>query len=626
MLDSLRKHATSWLAKILIALLIVSFAVWGIADQITGGGEQVLARVDGQEISLEQFRTTYQQQINALSRQRGERITAQEAREAGLPDQVLEQLVNAALLDAHARRLGLSVDEQTVTRSITESPVFQDSEGNFSRAIFEQALRFSNLSEGAVLSQERSALIRDQLLGTFAQLAEVPGTLVKAMNRYRNETRVISHFTVGADAVDEIAEPDESALRRYYEENGDQFLAPETREVAVLNLTPQALADRVDVTDEQVRADYEARQDQYNRPERREIQQIVFPDMAAAQEGYQALEGGKDFLEVAKQQGMSEDDTKLGTLTRSAISDPAIAEAAFALEEGAYSEPVEGAFSTVILKAVDIEPGESRTFEDVRAEIRKELTERAAAERIIELRDSIEDERAGGAPLSEIAEKLELPFQTLIFDRSGDTPEGKDAAAPADLASFRAAVFASSVGADEDIIEKPDGGLIWYEVLNVNSASERPFDEVREQVAGAWRAAQIREAIRKKAEDLAVQLRAGQSMEDVAETVGATASRTEPLRRDASVPGVTTGVIGQAFTLPEGGAASASASQPPARIVFKVEDVIAPDPLSDTEAEELRTALRSPVERDLVDQYIAALRSNFDHTVNRDVLRQSLGL
>ncbi len=626
MLDSLRKHATSWLAKILIALLIVSFAVWGIADQITGGGEQVLARVDGQEIPLERFRTAYQQQINQLSRQRGERITAQQAREAGLPDQVLEQLVNAALLDAHARRLGLSIDEETVTRSITESPVFQDSEGNFSRATFEQALRFSNLSEGAVLAQERSALIRDQLLGSFAQLPEVPDTLVKAMNRYRNETRVISHFTVGADAVSEIGEPDESALRRYYEENGDEFLAPETREVAVLDLTPQALADRVDVTDEQVRADYDARQEQYNRPEQREIQQIVFPDKAAAKAGYQALQGGEDFLEVAKRQGMNEDDTELGTLTRSAISDPAIAEAAFALEEGAYSEPVEAAFSTVILKAVDVEPGASRSFEDVRSEIRKELTERAGAERIIELRDSIEDERAAGAPLSEIAKQLELPFQTLTFDRSGDTPEGKDAAAPADLASFRAAVFASSVGADEDIIEKPDGGLIWYEVLNVNPASERPFDEVREQVAEAWRAAELREAVRKKAEDLAVEARAGQSMEKIAESEGTTASRSEPLRRNASAPGVTTGVIGQAFTLPEGGVASASAPEPPARIVFKVEDVIAPDPLSDTEAEELLTALRTPLERDLVDQYIAALRSNFDYTVNRDVLRQSLGL
>lgn len=626
MLDNLRKHATSWLAKILIALLIVSFAVWGIADQITGGGEQVLARVDGQEITLEQFRTSYQQQINMLSRQRGQRITSREAREAGLPDQVLQQLVNAALISAHARQLGLSVDQQTVTRSITESPVFQDSEGNFDRAIFEQALRFSNLSEGAVLSQERSALIRDQVLRTIAQVPEVPDTLVQAVNRHRNETRVIAHFTIGAEAVGDIPEPDESALRAYYEENGDEFLAPETREVAVLDVTPQALASQVDVTDEQVRADYEARRDQYDRPERREIQQIVFPDMAAAREGFQALQDGKDFIEVATQQGMSEDDTRLGTLTRAEITDPAIADAAFSLQEGAYSEPVEGAFAAVILKVNEVQEGRSRSFEDVRGEIRKELTERAAAERIIELRDAIEDERAAGAPLSEIAEKFELPYQTITIDRSGDTPGGEDAPSPADLAEFRAAVFASSVGADEELIEKPAGGLIWYEVLDINPARERPFDEVREQVEAAWRADELRKALREKAARLAEQARAGKSLEDLAKSVGATVSRTEPIRRNALAPDLSAGMIGQAFTLPQAGAASAAAPEPPAQTVFRVEQVITPDALGETEAERMHTALRGAIERDLADQYISALRSNFDYTVNRDVLRQSLGL
>jgi peptidyl-prolyl cis-trans isomerase D len=626
MLDNLRKHASSWLAKILIALLIASFAVWGIADQITGGGEQVLARVDGQEIPLERFRNTYQQEINRLSRQRGERITAQQAREAGLPDMVLEQLVNAALLDAHARRLGLSVDNETITRRITESPVFQDSEGNFDRGIFEQALRFSNLSEAAVLAQENRALIREQLLGTIGQAPQVPATLVDAMNRYRYETRVIAHFTVGPEAVEDIPEPSESALRNYHEENSDEFLAPETREVAVLDVTPAALADRVDVTDDQVRADYEARQDEYNRPERREIQQIVFQDMASAREGYQELEAGKDFLEVAKQQDMSEDDTRLGTLSKSQISDSAIAEAAFALEEDSYSEPVEGAFSTVILRVNEIEPGAGRSFEDVKDQLRTELTERAAAERIIELRQAIEDERAAGAPLSETAEKFQLPYQVITLDRSGNTPEGEDAPPPADLAAFRAAVFASSVGADEELIERPGGGLIWYEVLNVNPAAEQPFEQVRQQVAEAWRASELRKAIRDKADALVAQARAGEALDELAASVGVTPTQTKPLTRNDSAPGLSAGLIGQAFTLQEDGVAVAAAPEPPARTVFKVEEVIAPDPLSDEEAEQMRTALRGGVERDLTDQYIAALRNNFDYTVNRDVLRQSLGL
>ncbi len=626
MLDNLRKHASSWLAKILIALLIVSFAVWGIADQITGGGERVLARIDGQEITLEQFRNSYQDQITALSRQRGQPISAQEARDAGLPDQVLQQLVNAALLDAHARRLGLSVDDETVSRSIIDSPFFQDDEGNFSRALFEQALRFSNLSEGAVLAQERSALIRDQMLGTVGQTAAVPGTLVNAMHRYRGERRVISHFTIGPGAVEAPGAPGEAELRSFYDDNSQDFLAPETREVAVIDLTPGALTERVDVTEDQVRADYEARRDQYDRAERREIRQIVFPDMAAARAGYEALQGGEAFLDVAKRHGMSEADTQLGAFAKSQIADPRIAEAAFALDQGAISEPIQGAFTTVILRVDNVEPGTTRAFEEVREEIKAQLSERAAAERIMSLAGTIEDERAAGAPLSEVAATLELPFQTLTLDSDGKTPEGLDAPAPAQLAQFRSAVFASRAGADEDPIERPDGGLIWYEVLTINPASARPFDTARDDVEAAWRAARLRDAIKQKADDLAAQAQAGKSLAELAESIGATLMRSEPAGRGAAVDGLSSSAVGRAFTMAQGDVATASAPEPPAQTVFQLSEIVEPDEPPEAEAEQMRRAVRNAIENDVREQYIAALRGNFDHTVNREVLRQTLGL
>jgi len=626
MLDNLRKNASGWLAKILIGLLIVSFAVWGLADQFTGGHDQVLAQVEDQQIPLEQFRSAYQNQISALSRQRGERITTEQAREAGLPEMVLDQIINGALLDAHARQLGLSVDEETVSRSIVESPVFQDSSGEFSRAIFERALQFSHLSEAALLAQERSAMIRDQIVATIAEAPAVPDTLVSAMNRYRNETRVIAHFSVGPEAISERPEPTESKLRSYYENNSDAFLAPETREVAVLDVTPETLAGRVDVNEEDVRADYEARRDQYNTPERREIQQIIFPDMAAAQKGYEALQSGKDFLEVAQQQGMSEGDTRLGTLTKSEIPDEKMAEAAFALDEGSYSQPVEGSFTTAILKVNEVTPGNSQSYDDVKDQIRKELTERAAAERILDLRDAIEDERAAGAPLSEIAEKLELPYETITFDRTGDAPDGSDAQAPADLASFRQAVFSSDVGIDEEPIEKPDNGLLWYEVLKINPAAERPFAQVKDQVEAAWRADQLRQAIVAKAEDLAKQASAGKSMEALAAQAGTEVSRTESIRRDARASALSSAAVGRAFTLPVDGVATAAAPNPPSQSVFKVLNIETPDALAGEDAEQLRNALKTGMENDLTEQYIAGLRSRFSYSINRDVLSQTYGL
>ncbi|MFP3920215.1 MAG: SurA N-terminal domain-containing protein [Dichotomicrobium sp.] len=626
MLDNLRKNASGWLAKILIGLLIVSFAVWGIADQFTGGNEQVLARVADEEIPLERFRTAYQNRINALSRQSGQRVTAEQARAARLPERVLDEIVDAALLDAHARSLGLSVSDEQVSQRIVQSPVFQDSSGEFSRAMFERALQFTNMSEAALLSQERDAIVRSQVVETLSEMPAVPETLISALNRYRNETRVIAHFSVGPDAIDELPEASESKLRSFYEDNTDQFMAPETREVAVINLRPEVLADRVDVTDEQVRADYEARRDQYNRPERRDVRQIVFPDMAAAQKGYEALESGTPFLEVAEQQGMSESDTQLGNMTKSEISDDKIAEAAFSLEEGAHSQPVKGQFSTVILKVTDIQEGRSQSFADVKDQIRKELTERAAAERILDLRDEIEDERAAGAPLAEIAEKLNVPHKTVTLDRSGNAPDGSEAAAPADLESFREAVFATDVGLDEEYIETSDGGMVWYEVLDINPAAERPFAEIKDDVEAAWRAEQLRQAIVAKAEELAEQARAGKSMEELAKSAGTTVSRTDAIKRTAEVGALSSAAVGRAFTLPLDGIATASAPERPAQSVFKVVEITEPEPVEGEEAEQLRSALSSSLENDLTEQYLAGLRSRYDYTVNREVLDQQFGM
>jgi len=626
MLDNLRKNASGWLAKILIGLLIISFAVWGLADQFTGGNTQVLAKVEGQEIPLEQFRQAYQNQINALSRQRGDRITTREAREAGLPDRVLEQIVNSALLDAHARRLGLSVSDDAVTQSVVDNPVFHDASGEFSRARFERVLQFSNLSEAALLAQERDALVRSQVIETVSGASEVPDTLLSAMNRFQNETRVIAHFNVGPEAIDERPEPTDSKLRTYYDSNTDQFMAPETREVAVLDVTPSALAGRVDVTEEQVRQDYESRRDQYVQPERRDIQQIVFPDMQAAREGYEALESGTAFLEVAEQQGMSQSDTELGTVTKDDIPDDKVTETAFGLEEGAYSEPVEGAFTTVILKVNDVMPGQSRSFDQVRDEIRQELTERAAAERIIDLRGAIEDQRAAGAPLSEIAEQFELPYKTITLDRQGNARDGSDAPHPADLSQFRQAVFASDVGIDEELIEKPGGGLLWYEVLAINPATEQPFARVEDEVEEAWRADQLRQAIVERANKLAEKARGGKPMAALAQEAGAELAETDAIRRNARVSDLSSAAVGRAFTLPAEGVGTASAPDAPAQSVFKVVTINTPAPPTGEQAEQLRSALKSGIENDLSQQYVSGLRSSFDYTVNRDVLNQTFGL
>jgi peptidyl-prolyl cis-trans isomerase D len=149
---------------------------------------------------------------------------------------------------------------------------------------------------------------------------------------------------------------------------------------------------------------------------------------------------------------------------------------------------------------------------------------------------------------------------------------------------------------------------------------------VKDAVEVAWRADQLRQAIVEKADALAQQARAGKPMTELAQEAGAELAQTEPLKRNAFGGDLSTAAIGRAFTLPADGVATASAPNRPAQSVIKVVQIETPAAPAGEDADQLRAALKSGMENDLAEQYLGALRSRFDHTVNRDVLNQTFGL
>src|SRR4051795_12478147 len=143
MLRGMRKASSNWLGKIIMAtvmgVLIVSFGVWGIADIFRGFGQSRLAKVGGAEISIEQFRQTYNDRLQQIGRQFGRPLTPDQARAFGLDRQVLQQVVAEAALDENARQLGLGQSDAQTMRMITGDPNFKGVSGNFDPARFQAA-------------------------------------------------------------------------------------------------------------------------------------------------------------------------------------------------------------------------------------------------------------------------------------------------------------------------------------------------------------------------------------------------------------------------------------------------------------------------------------------------------
>ena len=178
----------------------------------------------------------------------------------------------------------------------------------------------------------------------------------------------------------------------------------------------------------------------------------------------------------------------MGEVTKAGVFDPAVADAAFALPEGGVSAPVKGQFGYVLVKDLTVTPGAVKPFDEVKAAIKQQIAAARAVDRVQSLHDKIEDARGNGKPLAEAAKSEGLSVASYAsVDRQGQTAAG----APADVLDKEQvlpAVFASDVGVDDEPIATKDGGYAWFSVTKIEPTHDRPYDEVKDKVAAAWRA------------------------------------------------------------------------------------------------------------------------------------------
>src|ERR1700724_1006823 len=171
MLRGMRKASSNWLGKIIMSVvmgvLILSFAVWGIADIFRGFGQSTLAKIGGTEISTEQFRQLYTEKLQQLGRQFGRPLTMDQARAFGLDRQVLQQTIAEAALDEEARRLGLGQSDAETMRLIVSDPNFKGVNGNFDPARFQAMIRQAGFSEQRYVADQRPVSLRRPIADTI---------------------------------------------------------------------------------------------------------------------------------------------------------------------------------------------------------------------------------------------------------------------------------------------------------------------------------------------------------------------------------------------------------------------------------------------------------------------------
>jgi peptidyl-prolyl cis-trans isomerase D len=612
------------IATVFFGALIVSFAIWGIGDIFRGAPASTVAEVGDTTISVDQVRNAYTNQLQQLSRQFRTVITPEQARMFGLDQQVLNSLVTEAVLAEEAKRLGLSVSDELVARSIVENPAFKGADGQFNRALFDQALRNAGLSEPGFVQEQRASMARAQLAEALAGEAAVPAAAKQALHRFTAERRTASYLVLNAAMAGDIPAPTDDQLKSFFEERKGNFRAPEYRAVSVMALDAASIAKPDDVSEADARQYYEQRKANYGQPERRTIQQIPFTSPQDAQAASAKIKEGTTFEAIAAERGVAASGLELGTFAKTEMLDAAVADAAFSLPQGGVSEPIQGRFGPVIIRVTQIQPESVRPFEEVAAEIRGAVARERAQSQIERVHDEIEDLRAGAKPLADIAKEKGLTLvQVPAMDAQGLDKAGTPVNVPERGAVAKAA-FESDIGVDNEAL-RTSSGYVWYDVTGIEPSREKSLDEVRDQVAAQWREDQISQRLTEKARQMTERLDKGEAIEAVAQEVNAPVKNAVDLARNTAKDDLSAEAVNRIFATPVGKTGNA-ANTADSRVVYKVTAATVPPMVTTTqEAQNIENQLRSGIGDDLINQYIAQARQDLGVTINQQALRQATG-
>jgi len=628
MLEALRQASKSWIMKVILSLLALTFVVFFGSSNFGGSGgtssrvANSVIEVDDVDYSLRQISREFNDQIQQISQASGQRIDPQSPIAAGVLEQAIATLVTRSLYDVAARDLGVSASDSAVLEAIRRIPAFQGPGGAFDRSLFGGYLRQAGLSEAQFIDGARGDLQRSQYLGTLRAGIAVPNAMLDALYKYRAEQRVAQLATVSTSTVTGLSTPDEAQLAKFYEENKQFFQAPEYRRATLAGLTVAALAADTIIDDEEVAQTYADRLNLFQQAERREILQGIFLDRESADKAAAMIAGGRPFA-AAVEEVAGFPPLPLGTIERSGIAVAELAEAAFSANAGAVAGPIESPLGWQLLYVVSVLPEETQPLKDVADDLRRAIALEQARDDIFDTLNSVEDGLAAGSTLEEVARENGLEVQRLEdFSPAGLLRSG-EALSAEPLAGIVNSVFTTDQGEVGDVVETPDGGFFIVRVDAITAPRIEPLDRVRDRATTAWMDSERLRLARERATEMAERARTGASLKKLAEEFGAAFETTEPFDRTGLGSTISGALIAPLFTAKEGDVVQAQ-TQNGIGVARLVEIRKVSSGGDSFERDDLRTQLADAMNRDMAQQLVEALRDRYSIDVDRDTIEQNL--
>jgi len=571
MLTQMRTLTRGWVAYILLFLLVVAFAIWGINDAFNGIGSQSLAEVGGRKVTPQQVSRELEIELRNR-RNQGANVTQQDAIDAGFHVRLLDRLITRNALYAYADKLGVSVSDTAVANYIRAIPPAQNPvTGGFDQTAYDGLLQQLGYSRPEFEEVIRGDMTTEMLMNALVNGTRAPSSYGALLVAFQGETRTISVAEAPASVVGAIAAPTDVQVQTFYEENQEQLRLPEFRGLTLVRASIDDFVGRVDVPEARLREEFDARAAALTQPERRSYFRINATNEAQANDIVARLSRGEAPDAVAQALGvqMLRGENQL----RNEVTDSAVANTVFEMQANAAPRVVRGQLTPfVVVRLVSITAAEAPNFAAIRDELRQEIAQDQAGELLNAAIGAFEDARAGGASVSDAARTAGLATTTIgAVERGGRDQIGAPVEGVSD--DLLATAFETTEGEASDFLPY-DGVDIVVGVNRIIPSTVRPLAEVRDELIREWTNRERVTRMRALGAQLVAAVQGGETLAAAARARGfRMAVTSRPFSREESEQIPSRGLSSQIFAQAEGAVVSDVVANGAGILVASIESI-----------------------------------------------------
>ncbi|HCU6071438.1 TPA: peptidylprolyl isomerase [Escherichia coli] len=515
MMDSLRTAANSLVLKIIFGIIIVSFILTGVSGYLIGGGNNYAAKVNDQDISRGQFENAFNSERNRMQQQLGDQyseLAANEGYMKTLRQQVLNRLIDEALLDQYARELKLGISDEQVKQAIFATPAFQV-DGKFDNSRYNGILNQMGMTADQYAQALRNQLTTQQLINGVAGTDFMLKGETDELAALVAQQRVVREATIDVNALAAKQPVTEQEIASYYEQNKNNFMTPEQFRVSYIKLD----AMQQPVSDADIQSYYDQHQDQFTQPQRTRYSIIQTKTEDEAKAVLDELNKGGDFATLAKEKSAdiisARNGGDMGWLEDATIPDEL--KNAGLKEKGQLSGVIKSSVGFLIVRLDDIQPAKVKSLDEVRDDVAAKVKHEKALDAYYALQQKVSDAASNDTESLAGAEQAAgvKATQTGWFSKD-NLPEELNFKPVAD-AIFNGGLVGENgaPGINSDIITVDGDRAFVLRISEHKPEAVKPLADVQEQVKALVQHNKAEQQAKVDAEKLLVDLKAGKGAE-----------------------------------------------------------------------------------------------------------------